>query len=214
MSTQERRAYLEKHKVQQAIASATSAAILARTDGPVVEIGKKLLDPGYKIPESADGSQKGMSATDFAEAHNITATVAHAVLKVCQTQPEDPLAVIGRILSKGDSAESVAAALQKGLGRRSSVAELSEKGIMKGSPGSVSGALQRKQAELERKMTATALENSLKKRASIEELAEKNIIKGSPGSVSGALQSKQAKLERKMTATALENSLKKRSSGA
>ena len=78
----------------------------------------------------------------------------------------------------------------------------------------MSGALQSKQAELERKMTATALENSLKKRASIEELAEKNIIKGSPGSVSGALQDKQAKLERKMTATALENSLKKRSSGA
>ena len=212
-ATTERRAYLEKHKVQEALAQATSAVILARADDPVVEIGKKLLDPGYEIPSAPAGSSSSLlSASDYAEAHNITATVAHAVLKICQSQPEDPLAAIGRILSKGDTQEAIAASIAKGLGRRSSVQELADRNILKSPPGAVSGALQSKQAELERKMAASAVEKGLQKRSSVEELADKNILKASPGKVSGALQSKQAELERTMAASAVEKGLQKRSS--
>ena len=166
---------LEKHKVQQAIASATSAAILA--DRMVLLLIGKKLDPGYKIPRVQMGRRKACLPL-ISLRHIISPRPSPAVLKVCR-RSQRTICCHWPILSKGDSAESWPQ-LSRRLGRRSSVAELSEKGIMKGSPGSVSSALQRKQAELERKMTATALENSLKKRASIESLPRRTLSRARP----------------------------------
>ena len=202
----DRREYLTKHKVQSAIASATAAAILKRCDAPCTAIGHVLLDPSFVI---AEGSAKGILATDYAETHNITTTIAHAVLKVAETQPEDPIAAIGRLLVNDNA--SISEALSKGLQNRSSADELAQRNILKGPP-SVSGVLHSAQAELEKKMAASNVEKGLARRMSGNELVERNILKASPEKAHGSVQSAQAELEKKMAASAVEKGLAKRSS--
>ena len=70
--------------------------------------------------------------------------------------------------------------LDKAFERRASLAELQEKGIMRGSPGVAPGLVAKKE-ELEKRFRSDSLEHSLHGRPSPEKLQEQGILKGSPG---------------------------------
>ena len=160
--------------------AATAQVIISRPDNAAAEIGRLLQDAKYVV-QAGSAAQRSLAPAAWVEQCGLTAAIAAAVKKAVTERPADPLVAIGQMLEgtvsiDSPSRKAVVDALTKSLDRRASAEELTDKGILKASPGGVSGALQNSKLELEKQMKADALAKSLDRRASAEELTDKGIL--------------------------------------